>query len=213
MFSSHYIQTLTLMTSVPISMYVGNPQQLWFHYTFLFFFFFFFFNWRYNPWWVLACFTISFHNLLSLSFSLQFLTFIFSKSSSTCSRHLSLGLPTGLDEHGSHSVSFLTVLIVSILITCAAQRNLCDFINLTIVSFVIRISNVPLHQTRQYRETQVKVHDSNTYCTFFTLTYCFYRKHINIYMGWWMKSGTYVLKVCNCIAYVTLSITQTPKYT
>ena len=108
---------------------------------------------------------------------------------------------------------FLTVLIVSILITCAAQRNLCNFINLTIVSFVIRISNVPLHQTRQYRETQVKVHDSNTYCTFFTLTYCFYRKHINIYMGWWMKSGTYVLKVCNCIAYVTLSITQTPKYT
>ena len=36
---------------------------------------------------------------------------------------------------------FLTVLIVSILITCAAQRNLCDFINLTIVSFLIRISN------------------------------------------------------------------------
>ena len=23
----------------------------------------FFFNWRYNPWWVLACFTIWFHNL------------------------------------------------------------------------------------------------------------------------------------------------------
>jgi hypothetical protein len=38
-------------------------------------------------------------------------------SSSTCSSHLSLGLPTGLDEHGSHSISFLTVLIVSILIT------------------------------------------------------------------------------------------------
>ena len=55
--------------------------------------------------------------------------------------HLSLGLPTGLDEHGSHSVSFLTGLIVSILIRCAAQRNLCDFINLTIVSFLTRISN------------------------------------------------------------------------
>jgi hypothetical protein len=27
---------------------------------------------------------------------------------------------------------FLTVLVVSILITCAAQRNICDFINLTI---------------------------------------------------------------------------------
>jgi hypothetical protein len=37
---------------------------------------------------------------------------------------------------------FLTVPIVSILITCAAaQRNLCDFINLTIVFSSIRISN------------------------------------------------------------------------
>ena len=91
--------------------------------------FFFFFSWRYNPWWVLACFTILFHNLLSLHFSLQFLTFIFFKSYSTWSSHLSLGLPTGLDEQGSHSVSFLTVLVVSILITCAAQRNLCDFMS------------------------------------------------------------------------------------
>ena len=52
-------------------------------------YFFFFFNRRYNPWWVLACFTISFHTLLSLHFSLQFLTFIFFKSPSTCSSHLS----------------------------------------------------------------------------------------------------------------------------
>jgi hypothetical protein len=58
---------------------------------------FFFFRWRYNPWWVLACFTISFHHLLSLHFSLQFLTFIPFKSSSTCSNHLNLGLPTGLE--------------------------------------------------------------------------------------------------------------------
>jgi len=94
--------------------------------------FFFFFN----PWWVLACFTILFHNLLSLHFSLQFLTFIFFKSSSTWSSHLSLGLPTGLDEHGFHSVSFLTVLVVSIRITCATQSNLCDFINLTIFFFL-----------------------------------------------------------------------------
>jgi len=91
---------------------------------------------HYNPWWALACFTISFHNLLSLHFSLQFLTFIFFKSSSTWSSHLSLSLPTGLDEHDSHSVNFLTVLVVSILITCAAQRNLCDFINLTIYFFL-----------------------------------------------------------------------------
>ena len=101
----------------------------------------FFFSRRYNPWWVLACFTISFHSLLSLHFSLQFLTFIFFKSSSTWSSHLNLGLPTGLDEHGSHSVNFLTVLVVSILITCAAQHNLCDFINLTIFFFLIRFSS------------------------------------------------------------------------
>jgi len=40
-------------------------------------FFFFFFNRCCIPWWVLACFTISFHNLLSLHFSLQFLNFNF----------------------------------------------------------------------------------------------------------------------------------------
>jgi len=73
--------------------------------------------------------------------SLQFLTFIFFRSSSTWSSHLSLGLPTGLDEHGSHSVSFLTVLVVSIRITCATQRNHCDFINPTIFFFLISISN------------------------------------------------------------------------
>ena len=99
----------------------------------------FFFNRRYNSQWILACFTILFHNLLSLHFSLQFLIFVYYKSSSICSSHLSLGLPTGLDEHDSHSFSFLTILVVSFLITCAAHRNLCDFINLTIVSFLIRI--------------------------------------------------------------------------
>jgi len=76
-----------------------------------------------------------------LNFSLQFLTFIFCKSSSTWSSHLSLGLPTGLDEHGSPSVTFLTILLVSILFTCAAHRNLCDYINLTIFFLLIRISN------------------------------------------------------------------------
>jgi hypothetical protein len=30
---------------------------------------------------------------------------------------------------------------VSILITCAAQRSLCDFTNLTIFSFLIKVSN------------------------------------------------------------------------
>ena len=67
--------------------------------------------------------------------SLQFLTFIFFRSSSTWSSHLSLDLPTGLDEHGSHSVTFLTIIVVSILTTCAAHRNLCYFINLTIFFF------------------------------------------------------------------------------
>ena len=80
----------------------------------------------------MACFTVSFHDLLSLHFSLQFLTFIFFKSFSTWSSHLSLGLPTGLDEHDSHSVTFLTVHVLSILFTCVAHRNLSDFINLTI---------------------------------------------------------------------------------
>ena len=119
-----------------IYMAPGGIFSFFFFFFVFFFFFFFFFNRRYNPWWVLACFTISFHNLLSLHFSLQFLTFIFFKSSSTCSSHLSLGLPTGLDEHGYHSVNFLTVLIVSILITWAAQRNLCDFMNLTIYIYI-----------------------------------------------------------------------------
>jgi hypothetical protein len=40
-------------------------------------------------------------------FSLQFLTFIYFKSSSTWSSHLTLCLPTALDEHGSHPVNFL----------------------------------------------------------------------------------------------------------
>jgi hypothetical protein len=35
----------------------------------------------------------------------------------------------------------LTVLVAYILITCAAQRNLCDFINLTIFFFLIKISS------------------------------------------------------------------------
>ena len=84
---------------------------------------------------------ISFHNLLSLHFSLKFLTFISFKSSSAWSSHLNLGLLTGLDEHGSHSVNFLTVLVLSILIMCAAQHILCDFINLTIFFFLIIFSN------------------------------------------------------------------------
>jgi hypothetical protein len=46
-----------------------------------------------------------------------------------------LGLPTGLDKHGSQSVNILTVLVASILITFAAQRKLCDFINRTIFFF------------------------------------------------------------------------------
>ena len=42
----------------------------------------------------------------------------------------------------SHSVNFLTVLVVSILITCAAQRHLhCDSINITIFFFLIKFSN------------------------------------------------------------------------
>jgi hypothetical protein len=46
---------------------------------------------------------------------------------------LSLGFPTGLDEHGPHSVNFLTVLKGSILI--------CDFMNPIIFSLLIKVSN------------------------------------------------------------------------
>jgi hypothetical protein len=70
---------------------------------------FFFFTRHYKPWWVLACSMISFHNLPSLHFFLQFHTFC--KSSSTWFNHLNLGLPTGLDEHGSHSVNFWLFLL------------------------------------------------------------------------------------------------------
>ena len=41
----------------------------------------------------------------------NFSLFIFFKSSSTCSSHLSLGLPTGLDEHGFHSFIFSQFLL------------------------------------------------------------------------------------------------------
>ena len=87
---------------------------------------FFFFSRRYNPWWVLACFTILFHNLLSLHFSLQ--------PSQSWSSYWSWWTWFPFSE-------FLTVLVVSIRITCAAQRNLCDFINLTIFFFLISLSN------------------------------------------------------------------------
>ena len=102
---------------------------------------FFFFSRHYNPWWVLACFTILFHNLLSLHFSLS----SFSLSSLN---PLLLGQAISvlvfllvLMNMVPIQCVFLTVLVVSILITCAAQPNLCDFINLTIFFFLISVSN------------------------------------------------------------------------
>jgi len=38
-------------------------------------------------------------------------------------------------------IQLLLTILVSILFTCAAHRNLYDFINLTIFFFLIRISN------------------------------------------------------------------------
>ena len=35
---------------------------------------------------------------------------------------------------------FLMVLVLSILITCATHRNICDFIDLTIFSLLIKVS-------------------------------------------------------------------------
>jgi hypothetical protein len=57
----------------------------------------FFFSRHYNPWCILVCFTISFHNLLSLYFSLQFLTFVFFISSSTSRRCLHFEVVGGLE--------------------------------------------------------------------------------------------------------------------
>ena len=95
------------------------------------------FNRRYNPWWVLACFTISFHNLLSLHFSLS----SFSLSSSLTLLLLGQAISVlvfllVLMSMVPIQLLFLTILVVSILFTCAAHRNLCDFINLTLFFFL-----------------------------------------------------------------------------
>ena len=49
--------------------------------------------WLYNPGWVLACSTVSFHSLLFLDLSFQFLTRSIRKLSSIWSLNLALGLP------------------------------------------------------------------------------------------------------------------------
>jgi len=54
-------------------------------------------------------------------------------------------------------VSFLTVLVVSIRITCATQRNLCDFINLTIFFFPISFLNIS-RVVKQYSPTGRRNH-------------------------------------------------------
>ena len=87
--------------------------------------------------------------------------------------HLSLGRPTVLDEHGSHSFSFLTVLIVSILITCAAQRNLSNFSfvfilhvpSLSCVGPYIFLSTLLLNISRQFSYVTVIAHVPHLYVT------------------------------------------------
>jgi hypothetical protein len=75
-----FSNTLSLRSSLNVSDQVSRPNKTTGKIKVLYIFFL---NRCYNPWWVLACFTISFHHLLYLQFSLQFLTFIFFKSSST----------------------------------------------------------------------------------------------------------------------------------
>ena len=113
-----------------------------FFFFFVFFFFFFFlFYWLYNLGWVLVSSTILFHYCLSSTFALQPTIFILFRSSSTWSIHLNLGLPAGLVLYDVHSVIFLVVLVLSILITWAAHLSLCDFINFIISSCFILCLN------------------------------------------------------------------------
>jgi hypothetical protein len=52
---------------------------------------------------------------------------------------------------------FLTSLVVSILITCAAHRILSDFINLTILFLLIRISNSSFNEMHYFSDLFDKV--------------------------------------------------------
>ena len=63
--------------------------------------------WNYSPWWVLASSKITAHYSRSCCSSLQFLTLMFFRSSSTDSSHLNLGFPTCRAPSVSRSVIFL----------------------------------------------------------------------------------------------------------
>jgi len=54
-------------------------------------------------------------------------------------------------------VPFLTILVVSILITYAAHRNLCNFLNLTIFFLLIRISNSSFNEMNYFSDLFDKV--------------------------------------------------------
>jgi hypothetical protein len=77
---------------------------------------------RYSPMWALASFTTNLHCSLLLIFFFHPFTFIFFKSPSTSSSHISLGFPF----HG--------ITLCSSLLTCPNHLIICDLIKLTIPS-------------------------------------------------------------------------------
>jgi len=96
--------------------------------------FFLFFHWHYSPLWALAWRTMSFHFFLSATNSLHLLTPSTSRSLSTSSYHLFLGLPLLLAPSSSWLKIFLGILSSSIHSRWPNQLILCPFSHFTIFS-------------------------------------------------------------------------------
>ena len=96
-----------------------------------FFFSLFLFLWHYSPWWTLASSTTVLHWSRSSNLCHQFLTLIIFRSSSTDSRHLTLGSPTCRVSSGLTTVSFLQGSTSYILRSCPSHLIFLIFIALT----------------------------------------------------------------------------------
>jgi hypothetical protein len=101
----------------------------------------FFLRWRYSPLWALACRTIPFHFLLSITNSLHLLTSKILRSFSTSSLHPFLSLPLRLGLSSSWVKIFLGILSSSILSRWPSQLILCPFIHFTIFSSLFKSSS------------------------------------------------------------------------
>ena len=115
---------------------IRNSKIILFFYFFFFFFFFLLllFHWHYSPLWALVCRTMSFHFFLSATNSLHLFTTSTSRSLSTSSFHLFLGLPLLLVPSSSWVKIFLGILSSSILSRWPNQLILYPFIHFTIFS-------------------------------------------------------------------------------